>query len=155
MLSFYELIEAINWNNHLVDYHPDDHADITQILEKVNKMYPVAGSTVSGLTVRKEIPNQNSISSSLEDYQILPGVREFPLHGFLGKKSYYSAQDQAHCDNLARQISQSRQITPIIIVEEKNGPYILEGGHRVSALVELNIPSVPALIVIDIDSFYN
>lgn len=140
------------WN--LTDYHPEDHAAIEQILTSVDKMYPVAGPIVGGLTVLQEVPNQASIGASVSDYQILPKIREFPLHGFGGASSYYAANDQQHCLALAKQIAASRQISPVIMVEEKAGPYVLEGGHRVSALIELKIMVVPAMIVVDIDSYF-
>jgi hypothetical protein len=146
--------KLVDWN--LQDYHQDDQAEIHEILTKVDQMYPVAGPAVSGLAVRNEVPNQGSIGSSVTDYQILPRIREFHLHGFSGStKAFYSVSDQQRSVELAKQIWQSKQISPVIIVEEKGGPYILEGGHRVAALVDLKIASAPAMIVVDIDSFFD
>ena len=142
-----------DWN--LKDYHQDDQTEIHRVLTTVDQMYPVAGPIVAGLTVGNEVSNQDSIGASVEDYQILPRIREFPLHGFTGKVSYRSASDYRHCEELAKRIWYSKQINPVIIVEEKGGPYILEGGHRVAALVDLKITSIPAMIVVDIDSFFD
>jgi hypothetical protein len=124
-----------------------------RIIQKFNLEYPLAGQIVNGLTVRSEIPNLSSISASLNEYFVLKGIRSFPIHGFTGKASYYNIKEQNRVTELAKTIKKSREINPLIIVEEKNGPYVLEGGHRISACVELKRKLVPALIVIDLESF--
>lgn len=123
------------------------------IVNHFDNLYKRAGKFVDGREVLPDIPNTSSISSSLNEYEILPVVRDFPIYGFGGKKSYYSGSDQKRVEMLAAQIDQSKKISPIIIVEEKDGPYVLEGGHRIAALVELKAKSIPALIVIDMESF--
>ena len=124
-----------------------------QLVQRFDKLYPKAGNMVDGRRVLSNIDNQSSISASLEDYYILPGVRDFPIYDFSGKAGYYSVSDHKRVDVLMQQIERSRSISPIIIAEEKNGPYIIEGGHRMAALVELKAVSIPALIVIDFESF--
>ncbi len=123
-----------------------------KITTQFNQMYPLAGHIVDGREVLPNIDNTSSISASLTDYHILKGIRDFPIHGFGGKNSFHSADDVRKVDRLMQQIKNSNQISPIIIVEEKNGPYILEGAHRMAALVELKAKSIPALIVLDMES---
>lgn len=117
-----------------------------------DSLYPLASSHVDGLEVMSEVPNRSSIDSSIVNYRILPGIRSFPIEGFGGIESYYAADDQRRVRSLMEQISQSKRIKPLIIVEEKRGPYVLEGGHRMSALVELGHTHAPALVVLDLDS---
>lgn len=122
------------------------------IIARFDKLYPRAGKTVDGRTVLPNIDNMSSIGSSLNEYEILPGVRDFPIHGFSGKRYYYAANDIRRVEELEQQIAHSKKISPLIIVEEKEGPYVLEGTHRMSALVELKATSCPALIVLDMES---
>jgi hypothetical protein len=114
--------------------------------------YPKAGAQVSGLTVRDAIPNLRSIDSSLENPEELPGVREVPLSAFTdasAKGNFYAADDFRRVHQLAQQIKQSGEINPLIVVMDEKGPYVLEGGHRLSALDELGVKSLPAKVVID------
>jgi hypothetical protein len=46
----------------------------------------------------------------------------------------------------------SERIDPLIVVEDKEGPYILEGGHRFDALRILKTQSFSASVVMDLDS---
>jgi hypothetical protein len=41
---------------------------------------------------------------------------------------------------------------PLVVVVEKDGPYVLEGSHRLEALFELGAQSFPAVVAIDRDS---
>lgn len=111
-------------------------------------------STVDGRFVRSAIPNRASIAAELSNHKILPGVREVPFSAFtqMGPLSYYSTSEAARTKKLAEQIRQSREISPLIVVEDKEGPYVLEGGHRFDALRELGARSFPALVVLDLDS---
>lgn len=110
-----------------------------------------AGEKVDGRFVRSDIPNTGSISASLDDYAVLPGVREVPLNIFetKGKPSYYSVSEEKRTKDLAEQIKNSKEINPLIVVLDKEGAYILEGGHRFDALRELDAKSMPAMVVID------
>lgn len=116
--------------------------------------FAMAGVAVDGLTVRDEIPNQSSIGSSVDDYTVLPGVREIPLTAFtqLPKLKYYSVSEETRTKRLAEQIKDSGEINPLIVVIDKEGPYVLEGGHRFDALRELGKTSFPAMVVLDNDS---
>lgn len=112
--------------------------------------YPRAPSVVDGRHVLDDIPNISSIESSLLDYEVLPGIREVPMSDLGGPKSvFYAADDFRRSSDLARQIGQSGQIKPLIIVVDRDGPYILEGAHRFVALHELGAKSFPALVVVD------
>ncbi len=111
-----------------------------------------AGKTVDGLEVLDDIPNTSSIGSSLNEYESLPGIREVPMSVFSDPdpyKNYYAADDIDRTYRLAEEIKQSGQIKPLIVVMDKKGPYILEGGHRWSALGVLGKKSFPALVVMD------
>lgn len=114
----------------------------------------MAGHTVSGLTVRDTVPDRGSIRASLDDYEIVPGVREVPFTAFdiPAKPSYYSKAERERTLHLADSIARSQEINPLIVVIDDTGPYILEGGHRFDALQELGIKTFPALVVLDVES---
>ena len=121
-------------------------------LKKISQSteFPLAGSVVDGRVVRQEFaPNQSSISASFYEYEILPGIREVPMSAFILDQAPL-AKDSRTLD-LAKQIQQSQEITPLIVAIDNDGPYILEGGHRYDALKLLNAKSFPALVVIDLD----
>jgi len=118
----------------------------------VSIRYPLAGSVVSGLQVLDDIPNTASISASFynDEYQVLKGIREVPLRDFVSdpKKLFYAANDLYWSETLALEIANSESIKPLIVVAgEKEGPYILEGGHRLAALHILKKSTFPALVV--------
>jgi disulfide oxidoreductase YuzD len=109
------------------------------------------GDMVSGLTVRKDVPNMSSIAASLDDYEILSGIREVPRNAFdseyLGSLSYDKLDKRTK--DLADQIRQSKEINPVIVGMDSKGAYIIEGGHRFDALMSQDTKSIPALVVID------
>ncbi len=113
----------------------------------IDKRYPVAGDEVAGLKVRSDIPNQASIAATLTEYEILKGVREVPFSDFDGPAALTKK-----IEGLAAEISRSGEISPLIVVYEKEGPYILEGSHRFDALQSLGKSSFPALVVVDTES---
>lgn len=121
--------------------------------------FPKAGDVVDGLRVRDHVSNMDSIESSLDDYTVMPGVREVSISAFedSGPPKFYSASEKTRTMNLADQISQSGEIEPLIVVVEENnqaaGPYILEGGHRFDALWLLGKKSFPAVVVVDHQEF--
>lgn len=122
-----------------------------------DKEYPIIdGNEISGLTIRNEIPNMNSIDASLIDYDILDGIREvsfsksFPDYPLAPKS--YSPQENERTKKLAQEISYNKEITPLIVVIDNKGAYILEGGHRFDALRILGIDRFPAKIVLDLES---
>lgn len=120
---------------------------------QLNEKFPIAGQTVDGLTVRDDVPNMGSIGSSLTDYEILEGIREVKVSDFEdnGKPSFYSTTEEKRVKELASQIQQTKEITPLIVVFDGNprGPYVLEGGHRFDALKLNGAISFPALVVVD------
>ena len=109
------------------------------------------GDQVSGLTVRKEVPNMGSISASLDDYEVLSGIREVPRGAF--DKEYLDSLSFEKLDertkDLANQINESKEINPMIVGVDSKGAYIIEGGHRFDALMAQDTKSIPAVVVID------
>lgn len=116
--------------------------------------YKLAGEVVDGRYVREDIPNISSIESSVDNYRILEGVRVVPFSAFtqMGPLKFYSVSEEKRTVRLAEQIADSGEINPLIVVEDAEGPYILEGGHRFDALRILKAKAFPALVVIDLDS---
>jgi len=115
--------------------------------------YPKAQDQTSGLSIGETIPNTGSIDSSLVDYEILPGIREIPLSEFASspKELFYAADDIAWAKSLAEKIKASGYIDPLIVVIDKEGPYILEGAHRLGALHLLGMQTFPAKVVLDLE----
>lgn len=130
---------------------PDLEAPATEF----DAEYPVAGATVSGFTVRNDVPNTSSIAASLSNYEVLPGIREVQT-AERGREivvpSFYSTTEETRTRDLARALNESKEINPLIVVIDKGGLYILEGAHRFDALALLRVPSFPALVVIDRES---
>jgi hypothetical protein len=121
-------------------------------LEEYDRLYPrVKGGMVDGRTVRKDIPNTASIEASLNYPTILPGVREVPMSEFDDSPGESSERVKM----LARAIRESGEINPLIVVVQKDGPWILEGIHRFEALKRLKAKALPALVVLDGESFYH
>lgn len=112
---------------------------------------PRAGDVVDGRTVGRNIPNQGSISASVDDPRILPGVREVPIDAFedSGPPTFYSVSEEQRTKALADKINASGHIDPLIVVYEDGNPYVLEGGHRFDALKLLGAKSFPALVVVE------
>jgi len=130
---------------------------ISNNTQNYDNLYPkLSGSQVCGLDVTQgPIPNTSSISSSLTDYEELPGLRVVPLSAFDvtdAKDLFYAANDIDRVKNLAKQIAQNKTITPLIVVYDNEGAYILEGGHRLAALKQLGITHFPAIVVLDNES---
>jgi len=103
--------------------------------------FPLAGETVSGLTVREEVPNMASIRATYEDYTILKGVREVSVTELEAPALKKGA--------LAQDIKDSGEINPLIVAIDEGGLSILEGAHRMDAIRELGLESFPAVVVID------
>jgi hypothetical protein len=108
-----------------------------------------AGSSVSGMTVRDHIPNMSSIDASLEHPDILPGIKEVPLSAF---KGYEPPKVTPRVSDLASQIQSSGEMNPLIVAFDKDGPYVIEGGHRLDAAIHLGKDSIPAKVVIDTEN---
>lgn len=99
------------------------------------------------------IPNLSSIDSSVDNPKVLPGIHEVPMSEFELTGKHYSVEGQKRIDSLAEQIKHSKEITPLIVVMDREGAYILEGATRVDALHNLGAKSFPAKVVLDMDSF--
>lgn len=116
------------------------------------KKYPKAGSLVDGRKVLSDVPNTSSIGATLYDYTILKGIRSVNMKEFGGPRTvFYAKNDFDKARELAAQIKQSKEISPLIIVIDNEGPYILEGAHRYVALYYLKAKAFPAMVVIDED----
>lgn len=130
--------------------------EIAEVLAapSIRDKYRRANAAVDGRVVRDKVPNKASIAAELSDYEILPGIREVPLSAFdqLGPLRYYSTSEEARTKKLATEIRKSGEINPLIVIEDVEGPYVLEGGHRFDALRELGARSFPALVVLDLVS---
>ena len=107
--------------------------------------------SIDGRLIREKIPNLSSISSSFNDYEILPGIREVPMEYFTNKYTNYSVSEHNRTEKLKEAIANSKEINPLIVAVDKEGPYILEGGHRFNALGRLGAKSFPAKVVFDLD----
>lgn len=121
-------------------------------LALLNRRFPPARSQVDGRAVREEIPNVGSLDSSLDSYEVLPGVREIKMGEFDPEyqPKPYSVSEQSRLGQLIGDIRESKEISPLIVVYDgEKHPYILEGGHRFDALKTMNAESFPALVVID------
>jgi len=125
-------------------------------LSAVSELYPAVrpGDKVGGLIVREHIPNQGSIASSLSNFTELPGIRSFAISAL--DQDYVSSISLASLDKrtraLADEIKNSGEINPLIVVIDSQGPYILEGAHRIDALVALGVDAFPAKVVLDNES---
>ena len=118
------------------------------------KRYPIAPGRVDGRTVidRDDVANLSSVSASLYDYEFTPGVRTVRMDDFnTGGPTFYSKSERERVLGLADAIKASNQISPLIVVADPQGPYILEGGHRFDALKLLKAKSFPAVVVVDYD----
>lgn len=120
-----------------------------QVGKRRNPEYPMAGPKVSGLEVVTPVPDMDSISGSLDEYTILPGIREVPLSDFSLTGRSYSVKRSEWIELLANKIADNGWIAPLIVVVDRDGPYILEGGSRSEALFRLGVKTMPAVVVID------
>ncbi len=116
--------------------------------------FPLAGTEVDGYLVRDDVPNTDSMSASLTNYEELHSIREVSLVGWDNLDpyiAYCSADDIARTKELAAAIRDSGEINPLIIVLDPEGPYILEGGYRASAMWLLGAKAFPAVVVLGED----
>jgi len=121
-------------------------------VESLANKYPKANGKSGDLTVRNEVPNTGSISSSLTDYYEIPGIRNIPISEFFLTGKSYSVEEDNRIKKLEEQIARSKQISPLIVVMDKEGLYILEGSHRADALYNLKSTYIPALLIIDLEN---
>src|SRR4029077_715105 len=90
----------------------------------VAKAFPKAGAVVDGRTVREHIPNMDSIAASLDDYEVMPGVREVPMAAFTLDEAPLATD--ARTVALADAIKQSKELNPLIYEVDDTGSTILE-----------------------------
>jgi len=130
-----------------------ENVEQNPLIQEYNSRYPKVGNRIGGLTIDTNVNNTGSISASFNNYYILHDIREVPISDFGGIKSFfYAANDWELSEKLSERIKQSKRISTLIVAVDKEGPYILEGGHRFVALYKLGIKSFPALVVIDLDN---
>jgi len=125
--------------------------DIEALINNISLKYPVANNT-DNLLIRKDVPNTSSISATLTNYKELPNIRNVPISEFHLTGKSYSIQENERIKQLEEQIKHNKEINPLIVVVDKEGPYILEGGHRADALYNLKAKYIPALVIIDLDN---
>jgi uncharacterized ParB-like nuclease family protein len=111
--------------------------------------YPVAGKVVDGRLVRDHVPNLSSIEASIARPTVLPGIRAVPMSAFTLDEAPLATD--ARTRNLAEEIRASGEINPLIVVYDKDGPYIIEGSHRYDALKILGAKAFPAVVVLEED----
>jgi len=119
------------------------------LIKQVNSKYPVAGPIVDGREVLDNVDNTSSIGASLYKWYTLPDIREVPMSDFSTTGKHYSVQGTNRIKQLEWEIENSKTISPLIVVVDKEGPYVLEGSHRINALHNIKAKSFPALVVID------
>jgi hypothetical protein len=116
--------------------------------------YPKATEVVDGLRVGEKIKNMGSIASTFDKYEIDKGIRSVPMSAFPASKPkdlFRSADDLKRVSELAKQIKENKYIDPLIVAVDKEGAYVLEGGHRLGALNMLGVKNIPAVVVRDLD----
>jgi hypothetical protein len=115
-----------------------------------DKKYPVAGHVVDGREVLPNVDNMSSIGASIgDDYTILKGIREVSMSEFAVSGRDHTVFGDNKITKLTQIIEHSKKTSPLIVVIDDEGPYILEGWHRISALKRLGAKSFPALVVVD------
>jgi ParB-like chromosome segregation protein Spo0J len=99
------------------------------------------------------VPNTDSISAELgHDFEELSGIRNVPASDFSSQQQTVAADDIRRAKELAKEIKEEGLKSPLIVVVDKKGPFVLEGGHRVDALFEIGADTIPALVVLDTKS---
>lgn len=111
-----------------------------------NEIYPRAGSTVDGRLVRPDVPNTSSIDGYSSEYEILRGIRSVRMSLFTLDEA--GLPTDPYTLRLAEAIRESKEINPLIVGVDKEGPWILEGSHRYDALKVLKAKAFPAMVVI-------
>lgn len=109
------------------------------------------GGKVDEYTVRADVPNTDSIGATLDDYEVLSGIRSVPISDFDPEYVRSISMDKldARTRRLADEIQKSKELSPMIVAYDAEGPYIIEGGHRFDALIASKAKNIPAVVVID------
>jgi hypothetical protein len=130
---------------------------IPSVVKAAAAYYVRARGEVDGRRVLSKVPNTDSIASSLDHYEVLPGIRAVTMAdlGYTEGEAPEArpADDERRVKDLAERIAESKKISPLIVVDDGHpgGPYVLEGSHRIDALQILGAKAVPALVVLDLD----
>src|ERR1035437_3091513 len=130
-------------------------ATVKEHVNAIGERYPVFTDQAGGIRTKEgPVPNMASLDSSLDNYEELSGIRSVKLSDLETdpNKLFYAADDMRHVQSLAEQIKGSGELSPLVVVVDKDGPYVLKGAHRLGALHELGYNSVPAKVAIDTDS---
>lgn len=117
--------------------------------------FPFATSVIDGLEVGSNVSNTDSIRATYnpDEYKILKGIRSIPMSILNSdpKHLFYAKNDFDHAKRLAEAIEYNGRIDPLILVVDPDsdleGPYIMEGIHRLAALHILGKSHFPALVV--------
>lgn len=108
------------------------------------------GDKVDGRSARGRISNKASIGAELNQYRT-HGVREVPMNMFPVAREPYTPSrrtgERVHTEALTAAIKRNQRVSPLIVVFDDKGPYVLEGGHRFDALHSMGAKSFPALVV--------
>lgn len=118
---------------------------------------PAIKTTRGSLNIGSDIKNMGSIPASLENYEIVDGLQMLPINAFETTKAedlFYAKNDRDRVRKLSEQIEANKRIDPLIVVQDAEGYYVLEGGHRLGALDAIGAENVPAIIVKDLDYPY-
>ncbi len=130
----------------------DEAAPESKVKTPKPESLPEAGKKVDGREIMEgAVPNLDSIGSTLDDYEVLPGIKEISTDLFTYTPPY-SASEMKRTKELAEKIKASGVIAPLIVVNDSEGYYVLEGGHRFDALSMLGAKSFPCVVVKDIAS---
>jgi hypothetical protein len=128
--------------------------DRDELIELVNSHYPKAGTRVSGLHVREHVPNLSSIDGYFADSETLRGIRVVPMSDFqvtAPGKLFYAKDDIERTERLAEAIGESHELNPLIVAVDAEGPFIIEGAHRLGALHLLKAKELPAIVVVVVE----
>lgn len=119
-----------------VSYHPKARKNPVFGHEHYISGLPDAKKKVSGLQVLNDVPNTESIPATMNKFLVIPEIKELPINDFqsLPEKIFYSKSSIKKAHKLATDIAVSGKIKPLIVVIDTEGPYILEGIHRLAAL---------------------
>jgi len=123
---------------------------LSEMMKKWDKSYPRIKGKIDGLSVLQKVPNIGSISATFDDWEELSGIRKVPMREFGKPENIFNSSDDIHrSKELSERIRESGKISPLIVVIDDDGFWLLEGVHRYVALSELGVKSLPALVVID------
>ena len=144
IIDGYNKVLSMNW---FTKISQQDHP-----MRQIAESFPVI-TQWNGMELRS-VDNIGSIDSSMMDYEILNGIRELPISIFDNLQiSARNQKERDYLEYLSNEIQQNKSIEPLIIVfDNEQSPYVLEGNHRIDVLVHyLKATTVPSLIVLDWD----